>query len=206
MINQKIYISIGSDCYNTITLKNNKVRNVSLPFDWIVTYNGISKILKNNFKNYFDNVKLDDTKENFLFNKEYNILFIHNTFPDDIEQLNRRIIRFNDILSNNNQVIFIRKSHANHHHDEIKIYFDCNIKNDIEDCNELDNYLQQQYPNLNYIIIIILICEKCFDKNKIYNSESKNIIIINKVAKNKYERNNFHKIYDQTIKEIINNY
>ncbi len=33
-----IIIPIGSDCRNTLALKNNNYRDLAYPFDWIVTY------------------------------------------------------------------------------------------------------------------------------------------------------------------------
>jgi hypothetical protein len=44
-MNNKIFIPIGSDCYTTFGLKDNNLRFQSLPFDWIVTYNGIYDII-----------------------------------------------------------------------------------------------------------------------------------------------------------------
>jgi hypothetical protein len=40
-----IIIPIGIDCGNSDFLKKYNIRKFALPFDWVVTYNGISNIL-----------------------------------------------------------------------------------------------------------------------------------------------------------------
>ena len=47
-------IPIGVDCGNTELLKSLNLRVFSFPFHWIVTYNGISNILKTNFSEFFN--------------------------------------------------------------------------------------------------------------------------------------------------------
>ena len=75
-----MFISIGVDCGPAILLANNNLRHLSLPFDYIVTYNGISDIIINNFNNYLPS----DTN---LYNKEYCIYFMHNNFPNDSKKI-----------------------------------------------------------------------------------------------------------------------
>ena len=48
--------------------------------------------------------------------------------------------------------------------------------NDIEDAEYLDAILKRKYPKLKYKIIVVLVCEYCFDK-KTYTSN--NIFIYN---------------------------
>jgi len=229
MINNNIiFIPIGSDCFNTIGLKDNNIRLFSFPFDWIVTYNGIYDIIKNDFidfipKNQFidtnsnnqqnknllnicDKKDLEiDNHNNAIYHTKYKILFLHNKFPEDNEKIQRRIRRFNEILQKSeNKVIFIRKTHMNHHHNEIKKFFnEDKIKNEIIEAEKLDILLQTKYPNLEFQIILILACELCYLDNN-YTSKSKNIIIEN-ISK-KYGNNNFEKKYCELITKIKSKY
>jgi hypothetical protein len=183
MTNNTIFIPIGSDCYTTFGLKDNNLRFQSFPFDWIVTYNGIYEIIKNDFIDFIptnqltdqniyneynniiningENDLLMDTHNNSILNNKYKILFYHNKFPDDNEKIQRRIIRFNEILQKSeNKVIFIRKTHLQHHHTELKNFFSSNeIINEIEEAEKLDILLQTKYPKLDFQIILILFCK-----------------------------------------------
>ena len=70
-------ISLGVDCGVTFYLKEKNVRTIALPFDWVVTYNGVTDLIKNNFKKFKENV-----------------LMPHHSFPKDIEKYIRRMKRF----------------------------------------------------------------------------------------------------------------
>lgn len=169
-------ISIGVDCGTADFLKKYNLRIFSLPFDWVVTYQGVSGIINNNFENYLPK---DD---NVLINKLNNacdVLFFHNSFPRDIDKMTRKIERLKNILETSNEkIIFIRKGHAVHHHHEQNGKYNI-IKSDIIDAEDLDNILQKKYPNLDYSIIVVLVCGKCFDAEEIYKSESGRIQIYN---------------------------
>ena len=165
-----IYIPIGIDCGNAKFLRKHNLRKFALPFDWTITYSGISSIIENNFENL-----IPLTNENF--NAKYNVSFVHNDFPNDNDKIMRRINRFKNLLeTSQEELIFIRKGHSPHHHDEVSF----KIKSDIEDAEDLDNFLQKKYPNLKYKIIVILVCGKCFDLNKNYSENNfKNMIVHN---------------------------
>jgi hypothetical protein len=47
-----IIVPIGIDCGFASLLQKYNLRHFSLPFDWIVSYNGISQIIENNFDNF----------------------------------------------------------------------------------------------------------------------------------------------------------
>ena len=64
-----------------------------------------------------------NNEKKFLDFKSVN--FIHHTFPDDNKKINRRIKRFLDLLSGDDEIIFLRKAHSEHHHNESNL-----IKND----------------------------------------------------------------------------
>ena len=167
-----IIIPIGVDCGNAEFLKRHNLRNFSLPFDWLVTYNGISNIIKNDFNGF-----IPGPTEIFVPN--YDTLFLHNNFPEDNETMIRRINRFKNILETTyEKVVFVRKGHAFHHHNEQNNRFNI-IKSDIQDAEDLDVVLKEKYPNLNFEIIVILVCGKCFHSDEKYESASKNIKIYN---------------------------
>jgi len=169
-----MYVSLGIDCGTANILKQLGLRNCSLPFDWVVTFEGITNIINNNFSNYLPSY---DNKYEKL-NRNSGSLFLHNKFPDDIEKMNERIDRFKNLLETSNEkIIFIRKSHGIHHHDEYD-----NVINDIDDAINLDSLLCKKYPNLTYEIHVILICDKCFT-NLIINENISNNIKIHNISR-----------------------
>ncbi len=172
-----IFISIGIGCMPAIAIRNAGLRNASYPFDWVVTFNGIIDIIKQDFKNYLPK---DNTDVCTLSNS----FFAHNKFPDDLETMQRRIHRFQKVLENTNEeLIFIRESHRSQHHDE-KSKYNVQIKNDIVDCEEFHDYLRLHYPTLKFRIILFLICNKCFETSLDYTSMKENIKIYNYVHMN----------------------
>tara|TARA_B100001248_G_scaffold2266_1_gene1809 strand:- start:430 stop:1032 length:603 start_codon:yes stop_codon:yes gene_type:complete len=161
----KTIVSLGVDCGVANFLKENGLRNFSLPFDWVVSYGGVSNILKNNFSNYIP-------KDNLQFNRKDNVKFIHENFPTDIEKMNRRINRFLNLLNDDKEIIFLRKGHSEHHHSESEV-----INDDLLDCEELYDILKENYKNLKFKIILFLVCSKCYNYKEKYNSEK--VIVYN---------------------------
>ena len=177
------YISIGIDCDVALTILKLGFREMSLPFDWVVPYSGVYDIIKNNFEGYLP-VEPYYTKN---ISKKSNSLFIHNDFPKDIEQMERRFKRFNELLTSENELVFIRKAHSLHHHDEVKVY-NCDLKDDLIDCEDLYDYFKETYPKLKFRIELILTCSECH--SKIITSDKINItdyddsiLIKNKIQK-----------------------
>lgn len=153
-----MFVSLGVDCGTANILKHLGLRTCSLPFDWVVTYEGIANIINNDFIDYLPSEDNNNNNNSMLLNKKSGILFLHNTFPNDIEVLNKRIDRFKNLLETcNEKIIFVRKSHGSHHHKEYN-----NVMNDIDDAIQLDLLLTKKYPNLQYEIHVILICDLCF--------------------------------------------
>jgi hypothetical protein len=169
-----MYIPIGIDCGNAEILKSQNKRNCSFPFDWVVTYQGVSEIIKNKFNNYIP----DDCNK---FNK-YGTLFVHHHFPNDREKMIRRINRLLDALNQGEEkIIFIKKGHFSHHHQEFS-----NIKSDIQDSIDLDNIMKEMYPTTKYEIHLVLKCHQCFsyipvidntDTLKIYNISRESVTV-----------------------------
>lgn len=169
----KIYLStnlvipIGFDCGMANLLKKYKIRHSAYPFDWNLTYSGVSDIINNEFKDFFN----FDTN---YYNSLYNLKLVHDELPEDYQRINRRINRLKDVLETyNNKIIFVRKGHAPHNHKEC----DC-IRNEISDAQNLDKILSEKYPQLKYLIVVFLICNPCYN-NKIFQIESQNIILHN---------------------------
>ena len=141
-----IIVPIGVDCGVANFLRDNGYRNFSLPFDWVVSYGGVTNIIKKEFDN---------------FEKDKSVNFIHHSFPDDNKKINRRIKRFLDLLNGDDEIIFLRKAHSEHHHNESNL-----IKNDFEDCEDLYDLLKLKYKKLKFKIILFLVCSECFYEKK----------------------------------------
>lgn len=173
-----LIIPLGVDCQITFLLRDNFIRNASWPFDWTVTYNGVSDIIKNKFVGYLPTVPSVPGNEQTKVSS--NTYFMHNTFPSDTEQMTRRIERFLELLntSSDELILFMRRGHSHHHHKEAKD-FCVSIKDDLQDMEELYDYLQNVYPNLKFKIILVLVCGECYDPNKQYTSKYQNLHIYN---------------------------
>jgi len=149
-----LFIPIGVDCGVANTLKSLNLRKFSLPFDWTVTYNMVFDCIKDNFENFFC-IKND-------WNETYFTKHVHDKVPEDNEKYNRRIKRFQELLTSDEELVFIRKGHAVHHHQECD-YF----KNEIEECKKLQNYLKENYKDLKFTILLFIVCNKCYSTNEI---------------------------------------
>ena len=186
-------IPIGVDCGVADFLKRYNLRHVSSPFDWVVTYNGVSACIDDGFKHF---IPISTDRIN-----KYNIYFHHDFAPEtyaaDKVKYNRRIERFKSMLeSSTEEHIFIRKGHAPHHHGEHSGKYTV-IKSDIEDVADLDRILAIKYPSLKYKIILTVVCGKCYDPSNIYISSDR-VKIYNTVSA---ERND--EIFETTIKKIL---
>ena len=190
---EPIFIPIGIDCWPASTLIYHKLRHFSLPFDWTITYNGVSDIIKKRFDNY---LPISHTN---TINVASNTVFLHQKFPESYDKLERRINRFLNLLENSKQkLIFIKKGHNFCHHEKAK-KDGCILKNDITDCEELHKLLSEKYPNLKYKIVLFLSCGKCFDSSKIY--KSKNIVIYN-IAELEVNNRKFTDLFEQIYKTL----
>jgi hypothetical protein len=158
-------VSIGVDCGVGDFCKKYGLRTISLPFDWVVSYHGVSACIDDEFKEFIP-------KEGMI--NKYDIYFNHdfNGEKDEEDTLKylRRAKRFMDILTESKEeIIFFRRGHAQHHHREHQGRYET-IKNDIQDAEDLDRILSSKYPNLKYRIIVVLVCGRCFSREKIYSS------------------------------------
>ena len=169
-------VPIGVDCGMAEFLQKYKLRSFSFPFDWTVTYNGVSSCIDDDFKFFTEPLEQRINKYDMYFHHD----FVHNhLLSQDTEKYVRRYNRLIDILkSGNEEVIFCRKGHASHLHKEHNGKY-TNITSDIDDAEKLDIVLQAKYPNLKYKIIVILVCGDCFNPNEVYTSDTSRIEIHN---------------------------
>ena len=172
-------IPIGVDCEIADLCKKYHKRSCSLPFDWAVSYNGISKCIEDDFTQFIP-------PKNERINA-YDVYFHHDfqtidMYDKDNEKYDRRVQRMIHMLQTTTKdIVFCRKGHACHHHNEHNGKY-TSIISDIEDAEKLNMVVSEKYPNLNFKIHLILICGMCFDKNTEYKSTSDNIQIHNIAA------------------------
>lgn len=169
-------VPIGVDCGMAEFLQKYKLRSSSFPFDWTVTYNGVSSCIDDDFKLFTQPLDKRINKYDMYFHHD----FVNPTLlSQDTEKYTRRYNRLLDILkSGSEEVIFCRKGHASHLHKEHNGKY-THITSDLDDAEKLDTVLQTKYPKLTYKIIVILVCGDCFDPSQVYKSESSRIEIHN---------------------------
>lgn len=180
-----LIISLGIDCGPQIIIKKATILQETFPFDWCITYKGVSDIIQNGYSNLLSNPKPSTDYESYIdnvngikfkhdgklikgkyiqdTNKEKTLDEVRQKYTRRLERLNYYLKAYNTSI-NHQQVIFVRKSHDAQHHIDAKKY-DIEMKNDIDDSIELNNFLSKNYPKLNNLIIVFLICETCFSKD-----------------------------------------
>ena len=104
------YVPIGIDYDVAFMCKEFKMRNCAYPFDHIVTYDGITKILENNFEKFIPEIN-ENIINNHVFDKNYNTKFIHDNFllEEDKDKYKRRIDRFLKILDDKKKLYLSKK-------------------------------------------------------------------------------------------------
>lgn len=175
------YIPLTFDCEGANTLRNKDLRNISLPFDWnIAPLYSIHNLIKNNFKGFLNKKYLIYSNKSFsakydnetevdnlipVFDTKYGFLFVHDFTLNDnydiiYEKYKRRIIRFNNILKNEENIFvydfnpdYIKKIYTEwaSYFDDLTI-FDSNILN-------LEKYNLKDFKNL---------IAKKYKKNNLY--------------------------------------
>jgi len=170
-----LFVSIGIDCDVANFLNKYNLRKASLPFDWNVSYNGVSKCIENDFKNFTKPLSADRINEDDIY--------FHHDFLDiaavaveaDHDKYHRRCERllnlFKTAETTDEFVLFIRKGHLCYHHEEQKGKYK-NIMCDVEDAKRLSGILRSKYPLLKYKIIVVLGCAKCGVKDADNNDET----------------------------------
>jgi hypothetical protein len=207
-----IIISIGGDCDVAIMLKKYNLRKFAYPFDTICSYHGVSEIIKNDFKDFLpDLTKIEDLNiidgcPN-IFNHKYGLKFIHDKLQlqEEKDKYERRINRFKELLKNppNEKIIFFKKGFNYHNIAEY------DLKSEIEDVIELNNYLKENYKELNYEIILVLMNYKYYKDFDINSINEKNIKIYKYLITDIRDNELHNKIltgmyFEKAFKEIMN--
>jgi hypothetical protein len=162
-----LFVSIGIDCDVANFLNKYNLRKASLPFDWNVSYNGVSKCIENDFKNFTKPLSADRINEDDIY-FHHDFLDIAAASSPDHDKYHRRCERllnlFKTAETTGEFVLFIRKGHLCYHHEEQKGKYK-NIMCDVEDAKRLSGILRSKYPLLKYKIIVVLGCTKCEAKD-----------------------------------------
>lgn len=191
-----IFVSIGIDCDVANFLNKYNLRKMSLPFDWNVAYNGVSKCIDCNFERFTEPLSKERINDHDIyFHHDFENTENINAIITDREKYLRRCKRliniFEECEKTAETIIFIRKGHMCYHHDEQNGKYS-NITDDYEDAKSLDKILLNKYPLLKYKIIVILGCTKCFNKDTIGitdNNANNNIEVYNNVCSKDEDRN-----------------
>jgi hypothetical protein len=192
-----IFVPIGIDCDVANFLNKYNLRKASLPFDWNVSYNGVSKCIDSDFKNFTEPLSVNRINDDDVY---FHHDFLNEAMiPVDSDKYSRRCERLLDILKENNcddgsggsgeQILFIRKGHLCYHHEEQNGKY-ANITDDYEDAKRLNGVLRSKYPHLKYKIILLQGCTKCFKKDTVcMDDTANNIEIYNNVCDASEDRN-----------------
>ncbi len=184
------FISIGGWCGTTISLRKNNLYNEAYPFDHIrSTFEGVINCIENNFENFFPKKLELDINKNYKW-KSYRgkyFGFYHHDLknPKIIDDFNRRINRFNNLLKEtNNKIIFIRTISTHDYNDEIKL------------ANSFIKAIEDKFPLLEFLLIFVIPGQ---DKSMFYKKIKQNTFIF--TLNDKSENNNnlgkeYRPIYD----------
>jgi hypothetical protein len=147
--NDYYVIPFGHRCTSALACKYASLRKFSLPFDWTSpTFpNKIQEVLKNDFQDFVPDV------HNNIFMNKYNIVLAHfnENIEKGIEEYKRRIDRFQQIMNEQKKLYFV-------YINEDYLYSD-DFRNDtfndtvFKEMLELEIFLKQKYPNINYAIL-----------------------------------------------------
>lgn len=171
------FVSIGIDCDVANFLNKYNLRKASLPFDWNVSYNGVSKCIDSDFKDFTEPLSKERiNKDDVYFHHDF---LDDTTISIDSDKYSRRCQRllnmFEECQATGEQFLFIRKGHLCYHHEEQNGKYK-EITCDIEDARRLDRVLQRKYPSLKYKIVVVVGCTSCFKKDTNFNQNTDNNI------------------------------
>ena len=141
------YISIGGWCGTAFGLNGCQLRNCSLPFDWVRSkFEGIIDCIENDFANYFPNPIIHEKIGEYNAYRGKFISFYHNNLEEitEIEKLKRRITRFNKLLTETQEIVFVRTTTTLNYEDEIKL------------TKKFHDVMKRKYSNTNYILVFVI--------------------------------------------------
>lgn len=118
------YISLGTNCYARFRLSDSGIKprkkegELSCPFDLCLTSaHSVALILKNEFNDYIENIKVDtDKKQEAVIyhyrNEKYNICYVHDsdleTLDDMKKRYEKRIQNFLTISKNAEELVYLQ--------------------------------------------------------------------------------------------------
>lgn len=148
-----LFVSLGSFCEPAGRMKELGLREMSFPFDWLVSksQDKLIQIFNEDFELFLDPRYLIRHEEGtgFLRHTEYDLVFFHEGDPplsDQLEALkikySRRIERFRNLNSYPGKVVFLRASSLN---EEITV----------ESARKLRGALEQFFPDLDFDLCLI---------------------------------------------------
>lgn len=148
--NDFIIIPFGQRCSSAMACIYANLRKFSLPFDWTIPLypKNIKYVLKNKFENFIPDVYNDNYKNIYNFR----VAHFNSNKKQGIEQYNRRIQRFNDIMMEKNKIIYFI-----YLNDDYLINENCRNKdfnnNMFNELLNLELYIKQLYPHLKFQIL-----------------------------------------------------
>lgn len=147
--NDYTVIPFGHRCTSAISCKYASIRKFSLPFDWTspTLPKKIQNILENNFIDF-----IPDVYNGNFFNK-YDVCLVHfnKNLQIGIDEYKRRIERFNNIihLLNHKYFVYINEDY----------FYNSSCRQDdfndnvFQEMLDLEIFLKNKYPNLNFNIL-----------------------------------------------------
>lgn len=145
-INDFYLIPLGHACDISTDMNKLKLRNVSMPFDWLRTYS-FSKIINLITGKEFNLIKkyeLNEYPYKCYINHSYQILHFHDDFGD-IDNLNqkfnRRLNRLYDIIYSKKNKIIVRYYPLDNHSYNNIFFKSTNTKNPPNDFIDIDEYI-----------------------------------------------------------------
>jgi hypothetical protein len=159
---EPLFISLGPDCYFAGFIDQIGYRKASFPFDWllILDHSGMIKILDEDFKHFLDpSCYSIRTANRALVNHYYHIEFFHEHDNDFIGKYGRRIDRFRRLNNYMGKVFFLRKSYEGAN--EPNFYWPSKdlLNISFEHALELKQVLKKRFPNLDFSLVIMNLCD-----------------------------------------------
>ena len=232
------YISLGFNCNVALALRECNLNEATNVFDWLVSHpKNILNILKENITEVLidDLIFLDfsmekqkyyitdNNKIKRVYDKNNNLIFSHDydgtqeSIITTKHKYKRRIIRLNNILTENNKILFIfsgksdHKDYINNSHSIISLEDKTECKQYLFYLQEISNYLKKSFPKLNFHILAF----NLFNKHKDFEKDNfsykylgdcggrQNMENRIKDFLNKLKNNNLEPIYNNLNKFLI---
>lgn len=170
-------VPFGQRCSSAMACIYANLRKFSLPFDWTIPLypQNIKYVLKNKFKNFIPDVYND----NFINIYNFRVAHFNSNKKEGIEQYNRRIERFNNIMMEKNKVIYFIYINDDYLVDEKCRNKDFN-NNMFKELLNLELFMKQLYPHLKFKILYFdFVYHKIPKKNNIIQIELKSNKYVN---------------------------